>query len=242
MLIISERQTDNDLLFYKQYDKYDCIKKISSEKINITNKIITDYFSKNKCYCLVSWGKDSVVLAYLCSKLKLKIPIIWIKEEPMYNPDCLLVRDIFLKKYDVFSYHEFNCDYGKIKYSEFCDKNGNPSLFYDMCELLKKNFGSRITGIRNEESNKRLLRFRKYGFSTENTCAPLSLWSISEIFSFIYHFELPLNPAYGCIIGGKYDRNNIRTDIIGGFEGDGMGRILWEKTYYSDVLNKMNIR
>lgn len=238
MLILTNRQTEDDKKFYKQYDYFDSLNSITQIKLENSLNIISEFVNNNKCYCSVSWGKDSTVLVHLVSKLKLKIPMIWIKEKPFYNPDCEIVRDHFIKNNYIYSYHEFTCDYGNIPYKNFCDKNGNPSLFYDTCNLLKKNFGARITGIRNDESNKRKLRYLTYGYSTENTCAPLSNWSINDIFAYIYQNELPLNPAYGCLINGHYSRNNIRVDCIGGFEADSFGRALWEKTYYPEIVNR----
>jgi len=240
MLIKNDRQTDSDLDFYRHYDYIDSIANIPDSKIINTINIINDYGKSNKCYCSVSWGKDSIVLAHICSALKLRMPYVWIKETPMSNPDCVATRDLFLKQFDVYSYHEFTCDYGNINYQEYCDKNGNPSLFYDICSILQKNFGSRITGIRNDESNKRKLRYLHFGSATKNTCAPLSLWSISEIFAYIYKNNIPLNPAYGQTIGGKISRDKIRVDCLGGFEGGDSIRKLWEKTYYPDILNKIN--
>jgi len=239
MLIKCERHTKKDLEIWKDYNEIDSIKvnELKQEKIKKTIEEIKKTVTEKKSYISVSWGKDSVVLAHLCWLSKVKIPMVWIKEKPMYNPYCKAVRDKFLKKYK-FQYHEIVADYGDVGFKPFLDKHGDSILFHSIANAVNDSFGRRITGIRNEESNKRLLRYMNYGITTEKTSAPLSLWKIWEIFAYLKKYDLPIHPNYAMLGGGRYRRKNLRVDCLCGTQGDGIGREEWEKEYYSDIINK----
>ena len=229
MLIESDRITENDLKIWKKYEQMDSINSVSITKIMHTVELIKNFTDNNLCYCSISWGKDSVVLAHLC--LQMQIPYIWIKEKEDFNPECLKVRDCFLIKYCV-EYIEIECE------SQLAFDKTAP--FFKKCEEIQKKYGKRITGIRNDESGRRLLRFKKHGFETLNTLCPLSRWTNREIFSYLYHNQLPVNPIYAMLNGGLFKRESLRTDIIGGLEGNGMGRTQWEKIYFPDILNRLS--
>ena len=76
------------------------------------------------------------------------------------------------------------------------------------------------------------------GSQQKKTLAPLSLWKSDDVFAYIEQHGLPLHPVYGMLGGGRYDRKHLRVDCIGGIEGNGIGRLEWEKEYYPDVLRK----
>ena len=229
MLMHSDRITDEDLNFWLKYEEFDKIKTISLDKIQQTVDVIDKFVSENHCYCSISWGKDSVVLAHLC--LQFQIPYIWIKEKDSFNPECLTVRDYFIEQYCV-DYHEIECN---SQYDIF-----KRAPFFEMCDNVQLKYGKRVTGIRNDESGRRLLRFKRWGFESLNTLCPLAKWKANEIFSYLYHNNLPVNSTYAMTMGGKLQRNFLRTDCIGGPEGDGIGRREWEKHYFPDILNRMN--
>lgn len=240
MLIECNRHTLNDLNVWKDYNEIDFIKikELKNEKIEKAIAEIKKIVSEKKSYISVSWGKDSVVLAHLCFCAGVEIPMIWIKEKPMHNPYCEVVRDEFLKKYR-FQYHEIVADYGDVGFGPFIDKNGDSILFHSIANAINHSFGRRITGIRNQESNKRLLRYMNYGITTEKTSAPLSLWKTWEIFAYLEKYELPIHPNYAMLGGGRYKREFLRVDCLAGTQGDGIGRIEWEKEYYQDIINML---
>lgn len=242
MLIVTDRHTKKDIELWEELEEADTIrlKELKEEKIKRAILEIKEA-TKEKSYISVSWGKDSVVTAHLCHLAGIKIPMVWIKETPMENPYCRIVRDLFLKKYN-FSYHEIIADYGNLGFSPFLDKNGDSKLFHGIADGINHAFGRRITGIRNEESNKRLLRYMNYGHTTKNTCAPISLWKTWEIFVYLKMYDLPIHPNYAMLGGGRYDRYRIRVDCLAGTQGNGIGRIEWEKEYYQDILNRIRIK
>lgn len=241
MLIKSDRHTKADLEIWKDYEEIDAIKskELNKEKIQKAIIEIKKSCDEKKSYISISWGKDSVVLAHLCWLAKVNIPMVWIKESPMHNPYCDLVRDKFLKQYN-YNYHEIVADYGFSGFGPFLDKHGDSVLFHSIANAINISFGRRITGIRNQESNKRLLRYMNYGLTTENTSAPLSLWKTWEIFAYLKYYNLPIHPNYAMLGGGRYERNNLRVDCLAGTQGNGIGRVEWEKEYYQDILNRIN--
>ena len=239
MLIKCERHTEKDLEIWKDYEEIDSIniEKITDEKIDKAIAIIKDT-CKEKSYVSTSWGKDSVTTLHLCYLAGMKIPAVWIKEKPMHNPYCETVRDRFLEEYD-FQYHEIVVDYGRAGFAPFLDKNGDSILFHSIADSLVKPFGRRITGIRNEEANKRLLRYLHYGEITKNTSAPISLWKNQEVFAYLKKFDLPVHPNYAMLGGGRWKREHVRVDCLDGTQGNGIGRSEWEKEYYRDILNRL---
>lgn len=242
MLIVTNRHTSTDLELWRELEEIDMLRwsEIKSSKIEMAIDEIREA-SKNKSYISVSWGKDSVATAHLCHMAGVILPMIWIKETPMYNPYCETVRDLFLEQYD-FPYHEFVVDYGNIGFGPFLDKNMDSILFHSIAKAIGNSFGRRITGIRNQESNKRLLRYLNYGHTTSKTCAPISLWKTWEVFAYLKKYDLPVHPNYAMSAGGRYKRDHIRVDCIAGAQGNGMGRLEWEHEYYLDILNRANNR
>ncbi len=239
MLIKTDRHTKEDLELWEELEEIDDIKvnDFKEEKIQRAIYEIKEV-AKNKSYISTSWGKDSVVTAHLCYQAGAILPMVWIKETPMENPYCKKVRDCFLKQFD-FPYHEIVADYGHSGFSPFLDKNGDSLLFHGIANGVNHAFGRRIMGIRNQESNKRLLRYMNYGHTTKNTCAPISLWKTWEIFVYLKMYNLPIHPNYAMTGGGRYDRYRIRVDCLNGTQGNGIGRIEWEREYYQDILNRI---
>ncbi|MCK4825562.1 hypothetical protein KA005_57975 [bacterium] len=239
MLIKTDRHTKQDLELWEELEEIDLIKihDLKEEKIQRAISEIKEA-AKSKSYISVSWGKDSIVTAHLCYLAGIILPLVWIKEMPMENPYCKDVRDKFLKQYD-FPYHEIVADYGHAGFTPFLDKNGDSLLFHGIANGINHAFGRRITGIRNEESGRRLLRYMNYGHNTKKTSAPISLWKSWEIFSYLKMYNLPVHPNYAMLGNGRYDRFHLRVDCLGGTQGDNMGRTEWEKEYYQDILNRI---
>jgi phosphoadenosine phosphosulfate reductase len=228
MLIITKRHKKKDLILYEDYKYIDNFTNYSENKKNNSIFIIKNWIDKNKndVRCMTSWGKDSIVLLHLLFITGIKIPVVFVKN-PRYNPDCLLVRDEFLKKYDI-NYHE-------IEVSHITKNKGKKNW-----DMIDDKFGKyRIIGIRNDESNIRKMIFKIYGHNSKFSCRPLSLWKIQEIFSYIEKNNLPLCPVYGYLGEGFYKRDLLRThSIVDDFKGNPNGKE-WEKKYYPDILNKL---
>jgi hypothetical protein len=59
------------------------------------------------------------------------------------------------------------------------------------------------------------------------------------VFAYLYGRGLPVHPAYAYSRGGLLDREEIRTTAIGGRRGRNVGRLTWERTYYPEIVHRM---
>jgi phosphoadenosine phosphosulfate reductase len=228
VLIITPRHKKEDLELWQEYEEIDRIIAVSEYRITKSIQIISDWIKSHvNGAAYTSWGKDSVVLLHLIYKTQLKIPVIYMRFTDRDNPDCELVRDEFLKKYDL-DYHEDLFEYNKVR------KTGAH------WKALQKKYGPyRLTGIRNDESGIRTMLYLIYRESSKFSCRPLSLWKSKEVFAYIEQNNLPLSPVYGYLGGGRWDREHIRTHSLAGTTGDNFGRTEWEREYYPDILARV---
>ena len=227
MLIITSRHRSQDLEAYAQYKEIDQMTRWSEIKAKYSIHEIEKWCLLHSSICLTSWGKDSIVMLHLLIQSKVNIPVIWIKFSDRYNPDCELVRNSFLRAFDL-NYHEEVFNYKEVRKG---DKHWKA--------VEKKYTPYRITGVRNDESKGRLIQYLVSGHSSIHGCRPLALWKSSEIFAYIEQNSLPLCPVYGYLGGGRWDRMRIRTHSIAGTTANGIGRTEWEKEYYPDLLRKI---
>lgn len=134
MLIKSERNTSHDLKLWKELEEADGIRAADLKQSKIDQAIIDiQGIAKEVCYVSVSWGKDSVVLAHLCVCAGIDVPFIWIVEKPFFNPDCLPVRDAFLKRFSI-RYYEYEIEYTP-------DNMYSPKPFKEKEIIYLKNLG-----------------------------------------------------------------------------------------------------
>lgn len=186
-------------------------------------------FSKSPCYCSVSWGKDSIVVAHLASIAAPSTPIahLIITATISPNPDNDIVRDTYLEQ-------------SKQRYIE--------SVGRDICQhdftVIDRDAGTAryISGVRAEESGNRRMSRRVHGVSTEQACRPIIDWSLSDVFGYLAYFCLPIHPAYAMLGGGRWDRTQLRVASLGGVRGSERGRAEWEREYYGDVLRRLESR
>lgn len=234
MLMQCEKHTKHDLGIWKSYEEADLIYYKSHSMREKESKAIYEIINFKGDYASVSWGKDSLVLAHLIYRSKIKIPIIWVIVNDIVNKYCFNVRDYFLMHFPVL-YEEINIGRwhdGKRYRATGCLEEG--------FKKAEKKFGEKyISGIRAEESGTRKILTKIYGIKTDRTCRPLSYWSQSDIFAYLAHYNLPVHPNYGMLGGGRYDRKHIRVASLGIKRGDCFDKPTWEKEYFQDELNKI---
>lgn len=229
MLIRTERHTLEDLALWDEYESADALHAVADRKIEQSVEEIRRWAMMHPglVYACTSWGKDSVVLCYLIAMCGIRIPVVYMRFDDRANPDCNLVRDEFLAMFEI-DYHERVFSYNDVR------KSGKH------WKSLSDEFGGyRITGIRNDESGKRGLIYKMFGMHSERSCRPLSLWTNQDVFSYLCHNSLPVNPAYGYLGAGRWRRDRLRTHSLAGSSGDGIGRREWESEYYGDLIRRI---
>lgn len=204
-------------------------------RVPVAESSVAAFAADGPCYCGVSWGKDSVVVADIVVRLGLKrVPLVWVRVEPVANPHCNLVRDAFLRSHD-HPYEEIVVEW---------DPNvptGTLTSGRGFAEAARR-YGQRyISGIRADESAGRAMRCRAHGTTSPNTCAPLAWWSSQDVFAYLHARSLPVHPAYAMTMGGSLDRLRLRVAALGGRRGTGMGRQEWEERYYRDRLIEIGL-
>lgn len=243
MLIASPRHATDDLALWAEFERADALHgrlKETAEKAAAAMNAIERFALSGACYCGVSWGKDSVVTADLVCRCNrafgLSIPLVWVRVEPICNPDCAAVRDAFLAIHDA--------DYVEIEIR--CGGSAGAwhatgTLEAGFAKAVHR-FGTKryISGIRADESGARTLLARSGGVATKNTCRPLTWWRCGDIFGWLAAKGLPVHPVYAMGGGGRWQRSQIRVASLGGRRGDGMGRTEWEREYYGDVLRRLD--
>lgn len=193
-------------------------------------------FATDRCYAGCSWGKDSVVLAHMIATEVPRIPLVWVRVEPIKNPDCLLVRDIFLERFPRVRYEEIEiwCRHDAEGW------HATGTLERGFSEAARRFGDQHISGIRGEESGQRKRRMMAFGHSSRSTCAPIGWWSGFDVFAYLVSRKLPIHPAYACTLGGLLDSKRIRVASLGGKRGTGMGREDWERRYYRDEMRRLD--
>lgn len=229
MLIECERLTVEDLESWRALERVDEINaRRLKHKLELKSaKAAADvrsFLSHGAGYAGVSWGKDSVCLAHVLASHGVSVPLVWVRVDLVENPDCPSVRDAFLKRWPL-DYHEISADSGKRRTSA-----------EGFAEAARR-FGRRhISGVRGQEAAYRMMRMRKHGVSSKNTCAPIGWWTTEEVFAYLWLHDLPVHPAYAMSYGGLLEREHQRVGAIGGERGRGFGRREKETRYYPDVL------
>lgn len=188
-------------------------------------------------YCGVSWGKDSVVVADLVQRCAATLPLVWIRIDPIENPDCESVRDAFLRMWPSARYEEIQIvappKPGGVGW------NWRGTLERGFAEAVRRYGDRHVSGVRGEESATRKLRMKLHGESTEKTCAPIGWWSGADVFAYLHAHGLPVHPAYAMSQGGVWERERLRVASLGGKRGAGMGRRAWEWHYYREELRAL---
>lgn len=239
MLIPSHRHTEADLVHWRMLEEADLIHGRSASlaaKVDRSLRVIEAFIAGGPCYCSVSWGKDSVVVADLVRRVAPYIPLAWVRVEPIKNPDCELVRDVM--PYTLQPYTEF---------PSWCRRDAAGWHATGTLEFgvrrIEQVFGTqrRILGIRADESGIRKLSMFTHGLATENVCRPLGWWNVADVFGYLAIRNLPVHPVYAMTAGGRWPREHLRVASLGGERGAGMGRREWEREYYGDVLARIAV-
>lgn len=206
-------------------------------------RIVVEQFAlAGPCYAGVSWGKDSVVLAWLLWECARDVPLVHLRPTN-HNDECDLVRDAFFSRHIGQAYCELPVDYSAVdrnRPDDEVDRATNRQWYAAIAEAERR-FGARkLLGIRADESSGRALRVWRHGLATARSCSPLGYWSARDVFAALARYELPVHPAYACTGGGRWRRERLRVADLGDTRGTGRGRREWEREYYGDVLARLD--
>lgn len=247
MLIPSPRHCPDDLRLWAELEACDrgaAWHQSISKRATTAIEAINRFLAKGPAYLSVSWGKDSVVVADMtiraASIANIAVPpLVWVRVEPIANPDCQSVRDAFLSLHPNITYHEI---------VEYCSHDADG---WHATGTLKQGFERAaqlvgtpryISGVRADESGVRTLSARRLGVSTTTTCRPLIWWTVTNVFAWLARHDLPVHPVYAMLGNGRWGREFIRVASLGGRRGDGLGRAEWEREYYGDILRRLSAR
>jgi phosphoadenosine phosphosulfate reductase len=238
VLIRSPKHSPADLGEWARLEKYDVVLAGSPGLARKERKALADvraFAAAGPCYLGVSWGKDSVVTADIACRGDLNVPLVWVRVEPIANPDCVVVRDAFLATHPGARYEEVEI---------WCTKDGRGwhatgTLERGFTEAASRHGDRHVSGVRAEEAGYRKMRMRVHGTVSRRTCAPIGWWSGADVFAYLAKYNLPVHPAYAMSFGGVVERSRLRVSSLGGERGTGFGRRDWESRYYPEVYREL---
>lgn len=248
MLIPSPRLREADMPFWSEDESADLMharRRGLDLRIARSTNALRAFLASGPAYVAVSWGKDSVVTAWLALLVRPDLPLVNLRCSNR-NPDCDAVRDAFLGLSETRSrYVEIDVDYGDL-HRRFVgaelDRETDKRWHAGIAEAERR-FGLRhILGVRADESAGRRARCARWGENSPNGCAPLAWWSTADVFACLAAFGLPVHPAYAMNGAGRWPRDRIRTAEIGDVHGTGGGRREWEREYYGDIIRRLQSR
>lgn len=235
MLIPSGRHTEADLSQWSALEQSDMLyARVHSRRIQrLTEESenqIRIFLSAGPAVCGVSWGKDSVLLAWMARRIDPSMQFVRFRSPEDKYPHDDDVRDYFLSKWPI-RYEEVVVEWPQRGRADWAKREA----------LATARFGTsrRMTGLRAEESASRRVSFAAHGISTDISCRPLGHWMTPDVFAVLATEQLPVHPSYAMTGGGRWDRNRLRVSGLGGSPGEGHGRALWEQEYYGDMLRRL---
>lgn len=240
MLIASQRHSAEDLVAWRAAEEVDALLAATAKMRQLEERALGALREFGDCgayFVGVSWGKDSVVVAHLLHRLgRADTPLIWFPAGRIENPDCVVVRDEFLRRWPL-PYREIDAaPEGPID-----DVHGHDGAQREF-EHASRQAGPRyVSGVRAKEAGIRKKRMMQWGESSPNTCAPIGWWPTKYVFAYLHKHGLPVHPMYACTIGGVYDRERLRVSTLGGRRGREYGRMQHERHYYGRELKALGL-
>jgi phosphoadenosine phosphosulfate reductase len=223
-LIRTPQQTREDVAQWARLERGDALWAQTQQfarRVQTARQALLDFAAAGPCYVSVSWGKDSVAVAHLAETCALALPLVYVAVGDQANRDCELVAERFLRRFPA-PYHRVETDAG--------GRHAPDRGFRQAARLLGTD--RYISGVRADESRDRTIRWKRWGYATARTCAPLSDWTAREVWAYLYTHDLPVHPAYAMTFDGAVDRDDIRVASVGGQRGRGRGRQEWEQRYH----------
>lgn len=226
-----------------------------TRKLEESKAIIHKAFEEVKdWYVAWSGGKDSTVLAHLVNSICPGIEI-WSEKDDCDFPNELDYVKLVAKRYNfnlklvmpgVSLWEEIKsldidiCEALDRRGTLFCDK-----YFFSMVEKQEALHDGVFLGLRRQESRARQLNFASRGvmYRRKNgkwTCNPLTLWSATDIFSYLVTNDIPILDIYfkTKFLGSP---DNIRKSWMLPSDHSRKGFCCWLKYYYPEFFRRLAI-
>ena len=238
MLIPSARHRPEDLSLWAELEEADLVhgqRLLRSGKVERSVAALLAFAAAGPCHLCLSGGKDSTALAGIAALAGLSLPAVWFRAVPKHNPEIPAVFDVLGVSCEIVDYESpVPLRLTSLEAEAVAGRN-----FMAACRAYEKEHGRRVLGVRADESRVRLLKMKRWGLSTDNSCTPLGWWTVADVFGFLAVRGLPVHPTYAMLGGGRWKREDLRIDALMGERGDGRGRAEWEREYYGDVINRL---
>lgn len=231
MLLVTERHTKADLDAWRALARRDAVAAawpdLAALTEDATRVILTAAEETPDMIVGCSWGKDSLVLAHLVWATGLPLRVVrMIQDRPdrRENPDTDPTRDAFLARFPLPHYDEFS------------------TAAVDGLAEMNRHFQAPryCSGVAARESKVRALTVARNGLISAGSVRPLGRWQASHVWAYLAAHHIPIHPAYGYTAGGTLSRDHIRVHSIGGPDGSGVGRHVWERRYYAEVWAELD--
>lgn len=243
-LIPSDRHRPDDLELWGEFESADRIRGASDRVRRLEDRSIAEireFVADGATHLCWSGGKDSTALLGVAERAGLlpSLPVVWFRAMPKHNPDVPRVMEAIQSRFgirvDVIDYESpYPIRMTSLQAEEVASRN-----FLAACRGYDRDHGRRIIGVRADESRVRRIKMRTWGLSSPNSCTPLGWWTGEDVFGYLAIRNLPVHPAYAMLGGGRWPREHLRIDALGGERGDERGRRDWELEYYGDVLRRL---
>lgn len=200
---------------------------------------LEEFASQGEGYVSVSWGKDSCAVLLLAAEVLPTWPVVHVRIQPVENPDCVLVRDAYLRMFPRLAARYVEIVVRCVpKYST--GRYDTNLAYAQGFAQADRAFGGRyVSGVRSDESAVRRLTVGRNGLVSKNTCRPIGRWNGSDVFASLV--DAPLHPAYPCSQDGVVPRERVRVNNLWGLYAEAVGRAEWEQRYYRDALRNIRL-
>lgn len=240
MLIQCDRHTKADLALWEELEEADHVHaRTIGRLIDESLEAIEAFARLGSCYCAISGGKDSAVLAHLVGRVNPSVPARWLATEPLVDPYCRHAINLIVTHAGLRDFRE---------HTNWCHRDPfgwhATGTLEDGIQSIQAEVGTSryILGVRANESKVRKLSARCHGKFTATSCRPLLWWTAADVFAYAAIHHVPLHPTYGMMGGGRWPRDRLRVSFLTLRHGENMGREEWEREYYGDVINSLSAR
>lgn len=240
MLIQSHRHRPADLEIWREQEAADCeaanharLYRLEREAVECIRE-----FSQQPCYMSVSGGKDSSVMWSLAHLANCGIEAWHLDTKPLGDDHVWEVFGELQKRFPL-PFHVV---------TNWCrrDESGwhaTGTFEAGMKEIVSQAAAGRyICGVRADESGVRKISCRYHGKTTNVSCRPLAWWTAMDVYCYAAVRGVALHPNYAMNGGGRWPRERLRVAFLGLRHGEQFGRGEWEREYYGDVLNRLEMR